>query len=143
MFYALALVAELIGFLLLLIRREDVSPELILVFMFVIIANAGYLWLSQSQNIREAVLAIKFTYLGALWIPFFMYRIVARICSVPRSRWFFAMLVMWGTAMMYFVFTIGITTWYYKSMHLEEVRGSTVLIRDYGPLHFLHILYLL
>lgn len=143
MFYALALIAELIGFLLLLIRREDVSPELILVFMFVIIANAGYLWLSQSQNIREAILAVKFTYLGALWIPFFMYRIVARICAVPKSRWFFAMLVVWGTAMMCFVFTIGITTWYYKSMHLEEVRGSTVLIRDYGPLHFLHILYLL
>ena len=41
------------------------------------------------------------------------------------------------------VATSGFLPWYYKSVELEMVNGSAKLVKEYGPLHDVYLVYLL
>ena len=60
-------------------RKRD--PWLLLLFLFVAVCNAGYLALSLSRTLTAALIANSVAYLGNVFLPFFVLRMV--ICSVP------------------------------------------------------------
>ena len=44
---------------------------------------------------------------------------------------------------MYFIIaTSGWLPWYYKSVAIDSVGGATVLVKEYGPLHSVYLVYL-
>ena len=141
--YFVAFVLALLELFYLLFSWHDVAPEFFFIFVFTIFALGGALWMSLSQNVTEATLALKISYLGSIWQPFFLYLIVSHLCSMELPHWSYIVLILLGLLILGLVFTMGYSTLYYRSMHLESVRGSTVLVREYGPLHSLHLMYLL
>ena len=47
-----------------------------------------------------------------------------------------------GGVMFLIVCTSGYLPWYYKNVSIEYVDGATKLIKEYGPLHIVYLIYI-
>lgn len=116
---------------------------LLALFACVAISNSGYFLLAISKSLLVAKVANIISYFGGAFSLLVMLYIIYDVCQIPkrkRSKWFF------GVVSTAFFSLAASSDWlglYYKSMHLEVINGTTHLIKEYGPLHNLYILYLL
>lgn len=112
-------------------------------FIFVLIANLGYLFVAGSSNVEEAVVAFKFTYFGGCGLSLFLMMLVCDACKINLPK--FARIAMYGLncTVMALAMTIGYTDWFYKKCDIEKLNGISVLVKEYGPCHniFLVMLY--
>lgn len=112
-------------------------------FIFVLIGNMGYMTLGFSDNLKEAVLAYKLTYLCGCLLSLFLMMLVFDACKVMPNKPI--RLGMYGLSFTVILLSmsIGYTDWFYKDCHIEKIYGTTVLIKEYGPWHnlFLAMMY--
>jgi len=121
-------------------KKRDVW--LILVAVSVSVCNLGYFMLSISPNLDSALNSNRLSYLGSVFLPFFMLMMVLRFCSMHRSKPLMVTLVAIGIVMLGITTSPGILPIYYKTVDFEIVNGAGRLIREYGPLHTLYYVYL-
>jgi len=130
----------LIGYCSLLKKRE---PWFLLLFSSVFIINTGYLCLSLSRTLEEALLANRISYLGSVFLPLAMLMIILNVTSLKYKKWMLCILF----PITIFVFLVaaspGYLDIYYKSVELITVDGVSVLSKEYGPWHPLYLFYLL
>ncbi len=115
----------------------------ILLFTSVLVVNAGYLALSVSQTVEEALLANRIAYLGSVFLPLFMLKIIMNVSRIEHKKWITALLVVLGAVVLVIAGSPGYSDIYYKEVTLEVVNGMTVLNKVYGPWHGIYLLYLL
>lgn len=109
-----------------------------LMVLIMLFSNIGYLCLSMSQNLNEAILACKIHYIGGCFMPmlyFFTFCGVARI-ELKKSVTFPLLIIQ--IALYGIVCTIGYSDLYYVNPQLIINNGAGCLVKDYGPLHFLY-----
>ena len=115
----------------------------LLLFSAVFVTNAGYLTLSLSMTVSEALLANRIAYLGSAYLMLAMLMIVINVSLGSCKRWITCAL----TGISSFVFLVaaspGYLDIYYRSVTLEFINGVTVLNKTYGPWHKLYLYYLL
>lgn len=115
----------------------------LLLFSSVFVFNAGYLTLSLSTSLSEALLANRIAYLGSVFLPLAMLMIIINVCNMKPSRLSVGALSVFS----FFTFLIaaspGYSDIYYQSVSIAEVNGITVLDKVYGPWHKLYLFYLL
>ncbi|MBO6137887.1 MAG: response regulator [Lachnospiraceae bacterium] len=126
--------AELIAFRIFVKRPR---PEFVLFFMACLIANLGYLALAFSRNLPEAVLANKLTYLGGIFLPFFMLQTIAEFCNTKLPKLLTKLLFIYSCVVFVLVCTIGYSQIYYRQMALGEFLKVRYLWKTYGPAHIL------
>ncbi len=130
----------LIGYCVLLKKKD---PWFLLLFSSVSVVNIGYLTLSISSTVEEALLANRISYLGSVFLPLAMYMIILNTCKINYKKWVPSILL----TVCVFVFLIaaspGYLDIYYKSVTIEQINGVTVLNKVYGPWHSLYLYYLL
>lgn len=130
----------LIGYCSLMKKRE---PWFIVLFSSVLIVNAGYLWLSVSKTVEEALWANRVSYLGSVFLPLSMLMIILEVSRLKYTKRVLILLI----PISIFVFLIaaspGYLDIYYKSASLENINGVSVLVKDYGPWHPLYLFYLI
>ena len=141
--YAVAAVFSLLlllayGFL---VRKKE--PWLMFLFASVLLVNIGYLSLSLSRNLEEALLANRISYLGSVFLPMFMLMIILRACGMKRKRWLTGLLLGMGVAVFLVAASPGYLDIYYRCVSLEQVGGVSVLVKEYGSWHCLYLIYLL
>lgn len=122
-------------------KKRDIW--LLLLFVSVSICNLGYFMLSVSRSLGAALNSNRISYLGSVFLPFFMLMMVLRFCGIRRSKPWTVFLVTLGILMLGITSSPGILPIYYSSVAVEIVGGSTRLIREYGPLHTLYYIYLI
>ncbi len=115
----------------------------ILLFSSVLVVNSGYLALSVSGSVEEALLANRIAYLGSAFLPMFMLMIIMEVAKIKRSKWLVFALVILGVVMFILAASPGYSDIYYKDATIKTVNGVTVLCKTYGPLHSLYLYYLL
>ena len=123
---------ELIAFRLLIKRPK---PEFVLFFMACLISNLGYLALGLSNNVPEAVLANKLTYLGGIFLPFFMLHTIAEFCNTKIPRVLSGILMLYSCVIFVLVCSIGYSRIYYREMALGKFMQVSYLSKTYGPAH--------
>jgi len=123
-----------------LVKKRDGSY--LLLFGSVVVVNIGYLTLSVSQTLGEALLANRIAYLGSVFLPFAMLLIILDACGTHRSRTLVAALLALCFAVFLLAASPGYSTLYYKDVSLHIVNGLTTLQKTYGPLHGVYLLYL-
>ena len=115
----------------------------LLLFSSVFVVNGGYLTLSLSTSLSEALLANRIAYLGSVFLPLAMLMIISNACNMKPSRLAVGALSVFS----FFTFLIaaspGYSDIYYKSVSVAEINGITVLEKVYGPWHKLYLFYLL
>lgn len=121
-------------------RKRDVF--LMLLFISVVICNTGYLLLSVSSNLTEALLGNSIAYLGNVFLPFFMLMILLRICYIKQNKKITLSLVVLGIVILFIATSGGYLPIYYKEVSFEIINGVKKLVKVYGPLHLLYYVYL-
>lgn len=124
-----------------LVRKKNVW--LLLLFAAVFIVNLGYLSLSLSKTLEEALLANRISYLGSVILPLCMLMAIMGVCRVGRPKWLVGMLLLISMAVFLLAASPGYLTWYYEEASLVFVHGMAKLEKVYGPLHVVYLIYLL
>jgi len=139
--FALSLLLP-IGYYL-FVRKKQEEPWLFVLYLSVCIVNLGYLLLSVSTTVSFALIANKVTYFGQAFVPLCMFMIISGLCGITYKKWVKYTLVGLAVVMFALVQTAGYFDWYYKSVELVQVDGAAKLIKEYGVLHPVNLLYVL
>ena len=130
----------LIGCLFLIRKKRQ---WFVLLFSSVLVVNIGYAFLSVSSCLEMALLANGVSYLGSVFLPLAMLMIILNITNTRTKRW--VPLSLFSLAVVVFLIAAspGILPIYYKEVSFEIVDGVSTLVKVYGPLHPLYLVYLL
>lgn len=139
--FALSLLAP-IGYFL-FVRGTQREPWLCVLFFAVCVVNFGYLLLSLSDTVELALLANKISYLGQAFVPLCMFMIISNLCGFSYRRWVSWTLIVAALLMFSLVLTTGHLDWYYKSVELIYADGAAKLVKVYGPMHPVNLVYVL
>ena len=139
-------VAAALSLILLIIYCSTVKkrdPWYVLLFASIMIVNIGYFALAISQGLGEALLANRLSYLGSVFLPLSMLMIIINATHIQYRKWMPGVLI--GLAVVVFLIAAspGYLPIYYKDVSFEIVDGVATLVKDYGPLHVLYLIYLL
>jgi len=115
----------------------------VLLFSSVLVVNVGYTFLSVSTGLGMALLANRVSYLGSVFLPLSMLMIILNVTNTRHKWWLPG--VLFGIAAVVFLIAAspGILPIYYKDVSFAVVNGVSTLVKDYGPLHPLYLVYLL
>lgn len=137
---SLLAIALLAGYCFLIKKKE---PWFLVLFSAVVVVNVGYLALSVSSSLQEALLANRVAYLGSVFLPLSLLVLILKACKITPPKWLIGTLI----ALSCFVFLIaaspGYLDIYYKEVSLVIIDGVAILEKKYGTLHSLYLYYLL
>lgn len=139
--FALSLLLP-IGYYL-FVRKKQSEPWLFILYLSVCVVNLGYLLLATSKTVEFALTANKLAYLGQVFAPLCMFMIISGLCGFVYKKWMKYLLVGAALVMLALVLTTGHLDWYYKSVELIQADGAAKLIKEYGVLHPLNLIYVL
>ena len=124
-----------------LVNRD--KPWFVLLFSSVTVVNTGYFLLAVSGGLEMALAANRLAYLGSVLLPLSMLVIILNVTNTPRPPWL--PYVLFGLAAVIFLIAAspGILDIYYKEVSFRVINGVGTLVKVYGPLHPLYLLYLL
>ncbi|MBQ4088011.1 MAG: hypothetical protein IJC78_07185 [Clostridia bacterium] len=123
------------------IKKKDVW--FILLFASVFIVNTGYLTLSISRTLEEALLANRIAYLGSALLPYSMLMIILNFSGLKYKKYAPGILLAVSTVVFFVAASPGYLDIYYKSVTLEHIGGVSVLNKEYGAWHCIYLYYLL
>lgn len=114
----------------------------ITLFSSVLVVNIGYTFLAYSSCLETALWANRISYLGSVFLPFAMLMIILNVTNTPykkRLPYF-----LFGVAVVVFLIAAspGILPIYYKDVSFAVVNGVSTLVKVYGPLHPIYLVYL-
>jgi hypothetical protein len=125
-----------------LVKKKDIW--FLLLFTSVLIVNTGYFLLSVSDVLSAALWANRLSYFGSVFLPFCMLMIIMNVCRVECNKVLRIALIVLGFAVFFLAASGGTScTLYYESVALGAADGVSLLIKDYGALHSLYLIYLL
>ena len=131
----------LIGVCLAVDRKKDIC--LLLLFISVFVCNLGQFLISVAPSLSFALNGNRIAYLGQVFLPLLMLKMILDLCSLNYKKWLLPTLSLISIAVLFVTLTPGFFPCYYKNVSIEVADGVTRLIRDYGPLHLLYYIYLL
>ncbi len=125
----------------LLIKKRE--PWFVLLFSAVVVVNIGYLSLSISSTLNEALLSNRIAYLGSVFLPVSMLMTIIKTCNIRIPKWTIGVLM--GISIVVFLIAAspGYLDIYYKKVELITINGASALKKVYGPLHSIYLYYLL
>ena len=124
-----------------LVKKKDLWY--LLLFASVMVVNIGYFALAISQELSEALLANRLAYLGSVFLPLSMWMIIINATHIRYPKWMPGVLLGVSVVMFLIAATPGYLPIYYKNVSFEIVDGVGMLVKEYGPLHGLYLIYLL
>ena len=130
----------LIGCLFLVRKKRQ---WFVLLFSSVLVVNIGYTVLSVSSGLEMALWANRVSYLGSVFLPLAMLMIILNITNTRTKRWVPISLFSLAVVVFLIAASPGILPIYYKEVSFEVVNGVSTLVKVYGPLHPLYLVYLL
>lgn len=131
----------LIGVCLAVDRKKDIC--LLLLFISVFVCNLGQFLISVAPSLSSALNGNRIAYLGQVFLPLLMLKMILNLCSLNYKKWLLPTLSFISISVLFVTLTPGFFPCYYKNVSIEVADGVTRLIRDYGPLHLLYYIYLL
>lgn len=130
----------LLGVYIIVERKKEIW--LLLLFISVFVSNLGYFLMSMSKTLDFALRSNRIAYSGTVFLPFFMFMIILNLCGVQYRKLFPLVLCTVSLVVLAIAVSPGYLTVYYKTVSLEIVEGTSMLVREYGPLHSLYYVYL-
>lgn len=140
--YLIALVFAVLNIVLLI--ESGIRPDIytVLLMSAIVIANGGYLCIAVAKTVDAAIIGNSLIYLGGCYLPFFVFCIGADLTGIHPPRWLKLFMVTLSTFVLFCTFTIGRSPIYYKSISIADGGGYTILVKEYGPLHYVYYLML-
>jgi DNA-binding CsgD family transcriptional regulator len=137
----LALAVGLLIAYLFLVKTKEFWMTML--YICISVVNLGYLLLSIAYTVEFAVLANDIAYLGSVFLSLCMFFTIVKLCGFETKRRYVIGCIISAVLMFLIVASSPMLPLYYKSVEIEVVSGSVKLVKEYGPLHNLYLVYLL
>ena len=124
-----------------LVRKN--KAWLVMLFSSVLLVNIGYTFLAMSTSLTMALWANHVAYLGSVFLPLSMLMIILNITGTKHPKWLRGALAALSIVVFLIAASPGILPIYYKEVSFAVVNGVSTLVKVYGPLHPLYLVYLL
>lgn len=140
--YSLAAILSLILLIVCfcLVRKKKIW--FIALFSFVSIVNIGYTFLANSSSLQMALWANRISYFGSVFLLPTMLMIILNTTNIPYKKHLPKILFCLAVFVFLITASPGVLPIYYKNVSFEVVDGVSKLIKVYGPLHPLYLIYL-
>ncbi len=125
----------------LLVRKNRVW--FITLFSSVLVVNVGYSLLAVSSGLKMALWANRISYLGSVFLPLSMLMILLKVTNTPYKKRLPKILFAISAVVFLIAATPGILPIYYKEVSFAVIDGVSTLVKVYGPLHPIYLVYLL
>ena len=109
----------------------------------VTVVNLGYLLMSLANTVEFAVLGNDVAYLGSVFLSMCMFLTIVRLCGFEIKKAHVITCVSLGVVMFAIVVGSPMLPLYYKSVDIEMIDGAAKLVKEYGVLHPVYLVYLL
>ena len=109
----------------------------------VAVVNLGYLLMSLANTVEFAVFGNDVAYLGSVFLSMCMLLTIVRLCGFEIKKAHVITCVSLGVVMFAIVASSPMLPLYYKSVDIEMIDGSAKLVKEYGVLHPVYLVYLL
>lgn len=130
----------LIGVCLLIDKKKNLY--LLLLFISIFLANLGYFLISVAPSLSFALNANRLSYLGQVFLPYFLLMMLLHICEIKHPKWLNPLLLAIGAAVLFIAASPGILPIYYETAAIDKSAGFTKIVREYGVLHKTYLVYL-
>lgn len=141
--YAICLIAA-VG---LLIAYSSVTKKkefwLTMLHVCVTVVNLGYLLMSLARSVEFAVFGNDVAYLGSVFLSMCMFLTIVRLCGFEIKKSHVITCVSLGAVMFAVIASSPMLPLYYKSVDIEMIDGAAKLVKEYGVLHPVYLVYLL
>lgn len=142
-YYASLSIFSFILLLIYLVRwHKHLDVHMTVVFVLVPIINLLYFMMYANRDLNAAMVALKIIYIGACFLPWTITLCVASLCNIRVNRLIRMGAFLVSTVMYGFVLTAGHFTPFYRSVSSAEIDGAWVMVKEYGPVHNLHYVFL-
>ncbi len=115
----------------------------IMLFSSVLVVNIGYTFLSLSRSLDAALWANRISYLGSVFLPLSMLMIILDVTNTKYSKLLPQILISISVIIFLIAASPGILPIYYKEVSFEHIDGASRLVKVYGVLHPLYLIYLI
>ena len=141
--YAICLIAA-VGLLIAysaMMKNKEIW--LTMLHICVSVVNLGYLLMSLANNVKFALFGNDVAYLGSVFLSMCMCLTIARLCGFEVKKAHAITCATLGVIMFAIIVSSPMIPLYYKSVDIEMIDGSTKLVKEYGVLHPVYMVYLL
>jgi len=107
------------------------------VFYAILVTNFGHWLLGFSESVEGAIIANKVNYLGASFLPMFMFFTLLQICKLRIPRWVYIALIIVSFGICALAMTVGYCPAYYKTVEYVVIGGVGNYMATYGWGHTL------
>ena len=107
------------------------------------VVNLGYLLMSLANTVEFAVFGNDVAYLGSVFLSMCMFLTIVRLCGFEIKKAHVITYVSLGVVMFAIVVSSPMLPLYYKSVDIEMIDGAAKLVKEYGVLHPVYLVYLL
>ena len=115
--------------------HKHFDANITLVFTIIPIACLGYLLLGLSDTTKEAIVAVKITYLGGCFLQLFLLFTILHLCAIDIGRWSRILLFLPSCTLYASVLTIGYMDIFYKDLSFQITGTTRILNKEYGWMH--------
>ena len=119
------------------------QPWFVMLFSSVFVVNLGYTFLAFSSCLEAALWANRVSYLGSVFLPLSMLMILLNTTNTAYPVRLPHILLSVSAVMFLIAATPGFLPIYYREVSFAVVDGVATLVKVYGPLHPLYLVYLL
>ena len=102
------------------------------VFYAILVTNFGHWLLGFSESVEGAVIANKVNYLGASFLPMFMFFALLQICKISIPRWLNLVLILMSFGICALAMTVGYFPAYYETVEYVVQGGVGNYRATYG-----------
>jgi response regulator RpfG family c-di-GMP phosphodiesterase len=113
------------------------------VFYAILVANFGHWLLGFSESVEGAIIANKVNYLGASFLPMFMFFALLQICKIRISRYLYITLIIVSFGICALAMTVGFCPAYYKTVEYVVQSGVGNYVATYGWGHTVFNIFLI
>ena len=141
--YAICLIAAVGLLIAYLLMVKDKEFWLTMLYISIAVVNLGYLLISLANTVGFALFANDVAYLGSVFLKAFMFLTIIRLCGFEIKKAHVITCVSLGVVMFAIVASSPMLPLYYKSVDIKMIDGAAKLIKEYGVLHPIYMVYLL
>ena len=141
--YAICLIAAVGLLIAYLLMVKDKEFWLTMLYISIAVVNLGYLLISLANTVGFALFANDVAYLGSVFLSAFMLLTIVRLCGFEIKKAHVITCVSLGVVMFAIVASSPMLPLYYKSVDIEMIDGAAKLVKEYGVLHPVYLVYLL
>ena len=115
-------------------RENEITKNLLVTGFLIMFQNVGYLMLLSSDNLKEAIIAVRIEYMGTAYLVTFMMMFVLQYCKREMKRWLKVSLLLFDSLVLLGVWSCEISKIYYSSLAFAA-EPLPHLERGMGPLY--------